>query len=67
MDSAPPAMMISADPARIRSAARAMAWSPELQKRLMVIAGTESGRPARRADWRAMLEPASPSASRNRG
>ena len=49
MDSLPPAITISAPPARIRSAASAIDCRPELQKRLMVIAGTESGKPARRA------------------
>ena len=54
-------MMTSAPPAVIRSAASAIACSPELQKRLIVIAGTVSGRPARSADCRAMLLPDSPS------
>ena len=45
----------------MRSAASAIACSPELQKRLIVIAGTVSGNPARSADWRAILLPDSPS------
>src|SRR5581483_2322467 len=45
----------------MRSTAMAMAWRPELQKRLMVIAGTRSGKPARRAAPRAMLFPDSAS------
>src|SRR5579885_1921567 len=61
MDSAPPARMISALPARMRSAAMAMDCRPELQKRLMVTPGTRSGSPARRAAQRAMLLPDSPS------
>ena len=39
MDSVPPATMTSAPPPRMRSAASAMACSPEAQKRLMVMAG----------------------------
>src|ERR1035438_3755871 len=61
MLSAPPAMMISAPPERMRSAAMAMACRPELQKRLMVTPVTVSGRPARRATQRAMLLPDSAS------
>src|SRR6266852_4551078 len=47
MDSVPPAMMTSAAPERMRSAARAMACRPEEQKRLMVMAEHSTGRPAR--------------------
>jgi hypothetical protein len=54
-------MTISAPPERIRSAAMAMACSPEEQKRLMVTAGTVSGSPARSAATRAMFMPLSPS------
>ena len=61
IDSAPPAMMICAPPERMRSAAMAMACSPEEQKRLMVTPGTVSGRPARSAATRAMFMPDSPS------
>ncbi len=61
IDSAPPAMMMSAPPERMRSAAMAIACSPEEQKRLMVTPGTESGRPARSAAMRAMFMPDSAS------
>src|SRR5580658_5845182 len=61
IDSAPPAMMIWAPPERIRSAAMAMACSPDEQKRLMVTPGTESGKPARSAATRAIFIPDSPS------
>ena len=61
IDSMPPAMMMSAAPDRMRSAARAIAWRPDEQNRLMVMAGPVSGRPARRATARAMFMPASPS------
>src|SRR5579863_6485915 len=60
-DSAPPAMMICAPPDRMRSAAIAMACSPDEQKRLMVMPGTESGRPARKLAMRAMFIPDSAS------
>ena len=45
----------------MRSAARAIACSPDEQKRLMVMAGTVFGSPARSATARAMFIPASPS------
>ena len=61
MDSEPPAMMTSAKPAMMRSAAIAMDWRPEEQKRLIVIPGTDWGRPARRLTIRAMLWPCSAS------
>src|SRR5579871_58897 len=61
IDSAPPAIRICAAPARMRSAAMAMAWSPEEQKRLMVTPGTESGKPERNAAMRAMFMPDSAS------
>src|ERR1019366_4413484 len=61
MDSPPPAITISAPPARMRSEASAIACKPELQNRLMVMAGTESGSPARRVACRAIFPPASPS------
>ena len=60
-DSVPPAIMICAPPERMRSAAMAMACSPDEQKRLMVMPGTESGRPARRAAMRATFMPDSAS------
>src|SRR5487761_1962821 len=61
MDSLPPAMTISALPERIFSAAMAMACKPDEQKRLMVAAGTVSGKPARNVATRAIFMPASPS------
>src|ERR1035441_10106251 len=61
MVSAPPAMMMSAPPERMRSAAMAIACRPELQKRLMVTPVTVSGSPARRATQRAILLPDSAS------
>src|ERR1039457_479755 len=61
IDSAPPAIRISADPARMRSAAMAMAWSPEEQNRLTVTPGTLCGKPARSAAMRAMFMPDSAS------
>ncbi len=50
MDSLPPAMRMWAPPARMRSAAKAMDCRPELQKRLMVMPVTVSGKPARSSD-----------------
>src|SRR5216683_246976 len=61
MDSVPPATITSAEPERIRSAARAMACRPEEQKRLMVMALVSTGRPARREAMRATFMPCSPS------
>src|SRR5580698_6055695 len=61
IDSVPPATMTSEEPPRMRSAARAMAWSPEEQKRLMVIAEVSTGKPARKAAMRATFMPCSPS------
>src|SRR5271165_6623551 len=46
MDSAPPAKMMWALPALILSAAMAIAWRPELQKRFMVTPVVVSGSPA---------------------
>ncbi len=40
IDSTPPATITSAPPVRIRSHARAIACSPDEQKRLIVIPGT---------------------------
>jgi hypothetical protein len=45
----------------MRCAAMAMVCRPEEQKRLTVMPGTLTGRPARRAIWRAMLLPVAPS------
>src|ERR1044072_6507169 len=61
MDSVPPAMMHSAMPAIMRSAAIAMVCEPDEQKRLTVTAGTACGSPARRAAMRATFVPDSPS------
>src|SRR2546426_6979546 len=61
MDSAPPARITSAWPTMMRSEAIAMAWRPEEQKRLMVIAEDSMGRPARRAAMRATFMPCSAS------
>ena len=61
IDSTPPAMMTSALPERITSAAQAMAWEPEEQKRLEVHAVTSTGKPASREIRRAMFMPCSAS------
>ena len=54
-------MTMSALPARMMSAAMAMVWEPELQKRLIVAAGTEVGKPAAKTTSRATFIPCSPS------
>jgi hypothetical protein len=61
MCSVPPATMVVANPAMIRSAALAMVCRPEEQKRLTVWPGTLSGRPARWAAILATLRPWLPS------
>src|SRR5580658_4906048 len=61
IDSVPPATIACADPARIRSAAMAIACNPEEQNRLMVIAEVSIGSPARNAAIRATFIPCSPS------
>src|SRR5580700_11624081 len=61
IDSVPPATITCADPARMRSAAIAIACNPEEQKRLMVIAEVSIGKPARSAAIRATFIPCSPS------
>jgi hypothetical protein len=61
IDSAPPAMMTSASPTRMRSAAIESAVSPDAQKRFTVTAPTVSGRPASSAPMRAMFMPCSAS------
>ena len=53
MLSMPPATATSASPARISAAASMIAFSPEPQTRLMVVALVVTGRPARSAAWRA--------------
>ena len=57
IDSLPPATMMCAPPARMRSAAMAIDCSPELQKRLMVTPVVVTGSPARSAAMRAILLP----------
>ena len=54
-------MITSAPPLLIRSAAIAIDWSPEEQKRLIVIALVSTGRPARIAAARATFIPCSAS------
>ena len=61
MDSTPPATIVSAPPAMMRSAAMAIACSPDEQKRLMVMAETSTGRPARSDAMRATFMPCSAS------
>ena len=54
----PPAMRISESPSRIACAASITAFRPEPQTALMVIAGTEFGRPDLISAWRAGFCPA---------
>jgi hypothetical protein len=61
IDSVPPASMRSASPRRIRSAAIAIACTPDEQKRLMVTPGTAFGRPASSTPMRATFMPCSAS------
>ena len=61
IDSVPPATMASAPPTMMRSAAIAIACSPDEQKRLMVSADTSTGSPARNDAMRATFMPCSPS------
>ncbi len=61
MLSTPPARITSASPAAIRSAAVAIDWSPEAQKRFTVCPGTRTGSPARMEATRATFIPCSPS------
>src|SRR5438132_8148137 len=61
MDSVPPATMVDAKPHMMRSAANAIAWRPDEQKRLMVTADAETGMPARRLAMRATFRPCSAS------
>src|SRR3954465_2423090 len=58
MLSCPPAMTISASPALIACAARCVAFSPDPQTLLIVIAGTIFGMPAMMDAWRAGFWPA---------
>jgi hypothetical protein len=57
MLSTPAAIITSASPTRMRSAAMATADRPEAQKRLTVMPPTELGRPARMAPMRATFRP----------
>ncbi len=61
IDSQPPAIITSASPTRMRSAAICTAVSPEAQKRFTVTPPTELGRPASSAPTRATFMPCSPS------
>ncbi len=61
IDSTPPATMVSAPPAMMRSAAMAIACRPEEQKRLMVMAEISTGKPARSDAMRATFMPCSAS------
>src|SRR4051812_34248888 len=61
MLSAPPAITTDADPVRMRSAANAIAWSPDAQKRLTVTADASTGMPARKLAIRAIFSPCSAS------
>ena len=61
IDSVPPAIITSASPTRIRSAAIASAVRPDAQKRLTVTPPTVSGSPASSAPRRATLSPCSAS------
>ena len=53
MFSMPPPMAQSMKPAMISAAALAIPWAPEPHTRFTVIAGTDTGRPAWIAAWRA--------------
>ena len=61
MLSVPAAIITSASPSRMRLAASATACRPEAQKRLMVMPGTPSGRPASSRPMRATFMPCSAS------
>ena len=61
MLSAPPAIITSASPTRMRSAAICTAVRPEAQKRLTVTPPTLLGSPASSAATRAMFKPCWPS------
>ncbi len=57
IDSEPPAIITSASPTRMRSAAIATAFSPDEQKRLIVTPPVEFGNPASNTALRAMFRP----------
>ncbi|MNP44022.1 hypothetical protein D3C76_1378690 [compost metagenome] len=60
MDSTPPAIISPASPQRMARAALPTASRPEPHRRLRVVPGTLTGRPASRADMRATLRLSSP-------
>ena len=64
IDSTPPATAIGTRSTITRWAAIAIAWRPEEQKRLIVVAAAVTGSPARSAACRAMLWPVAPSGMR---
>ena len=66
IDSVPPATMVDAKPHIMRSAANAIAWRPDEQKRFTVTAEAATGMPARRLAMRATFSPVRPRASRIR-
>ena len=61
IDSTPPATATGTPSTMTRWAAIAIAWRPEEQKRLIVVAAAVTGSPARSAACRAMLWPVAPS------
>jgi hypothetical protein len=61
IDSVPPATATSDRPLATASAARAMAWRPDEQKRLMVMAAAVTGTPASKLAMRATFMPCSAS------
>ncbi len=61
IDSVPPAIITSASPTRMRSAAIATAFSPDEQKRLIVTPPVEFGNPASSTAMRATFSPCSAS------
>src|SRR5690554_2158041 len=60
MDSTPPAIINSQSPALMERAARPTASMPEPHRRLTVVPGTLTGRPASSEDMRATLRLSSP-------
>ena len=60
IDSTPPAMPRPISPARIARDTLPIASRPEAQRRLTVLAGTESGKPASSTAMRATLRLSSP-------
>ncbi len=64
MDSTPPATATGTPSSMTRWEASAMAWSPELHNRLIVVAAVVTGRPARMVESLAMFLPVAPSGLR---